>query len=328
MGRLDLIFALTGIQKVNTGHEFVVDSDFNVSLQERQFLPPEDWTVFDSMRRAGRLQSLPYVLWEKHPAAPVRPYAERSQKVIMRGGLHARRFILALFLMRHGLLDPNSGFVSSPYFADSMRPEFRYCGPCRQQFKQFGRYPRQKASEHWRTDCVSSAKWGGDDWTLDLGQWNNRCPESFYWLAQRFAKKHGDVYSGALEDLVNGKWLTSETHQELLGRITFTSDLKWLFSIYAAQRFWDAAAAGCINVLPMRTVDQVYFPEMHESEHYLPYSEDMGWLQEYFHTDEEEYNRITKNARALYDQWIVPGPHVLNTNLCRHIISKIEEHCA
>lgn len=332
MTNIDLIFAATGLQKVNFGHEFVVDKDFNVSLEKRQFLPPADWDMFSYLRAEGRIQSLPYVHWQRLPDHVVRPYATRSQKVIMRGGLHARRFILALFLMRQGLLDPNSGFTTSPYFADSMRPEFRYCDKCREIFRRNGgRYPWAMAQEDdWRNTygCTSTARWGEEEWTRDLGQWNNRCPESFYWLAGEFEQRHGHIEKPILESLVNAPWLTSEAHQELLGRITFTSDLKWLFSIYAAQRFWDAAAAGCVNVLPSRTADQVYFPAMNAGGHYLPYAEDMSDLEDAISITEGDYNQMTENTRTLYDRWIVPGPHVLNTNLCRHIIQKIEEHAS
>lgn len=328
MADIDLIFAATGIQKVNEGYEFVVDKDFNVSLDKRQFLPVDDWIVFNNMRKMGRLQSLPYVHWSKLPEQPVRPYAERIQKVIMRGGLHARRYILALFLMRHDLLDTNSGFVSSPYFSDSMRPEFRYCDECRRHYKATARQAIYFPG-HSVEGCNSPAFRGDGRWSFeDLGHWNNRCPRSFYWMAERFEKVHGPLNYSDVEKTLNGQWLTSEAHQELLGRITFTSDLKWLFSIYAAQRFWDAAAAGCMNVLPGRTIDQEYFPEMSMGEHYTCYHEGMYRFGEWFITGDSHYNHITQNARALYDQWIVPGPHVLNTNLARHIIEQIERHCA
>lgn len=331
MSKIDLIFAATGLQKVNEGHEFVVDQGFNVSLEKREFLPDDDWIVYNNMRKMGRLQSLPYVHWSRLPEQPVRHYSTRSQKVIMRGGLHARRFILALFLASQDLLDPNSGFVSSPYFADSMVPQFRYCDECRGLFRKHGRQFPLIGTNVSPSACNSPAKWGDPkDWCLDLGQWNNRCPASFYWLATQFRNRHGGYCCNTmLEKLVNAQWLTAEAHQELLGRITFTSDLKWLFSIYAAQRFWDAAAAGCVNVLPSRTADQEYFPAMRHGEHYSVYGEDMQSLAGEFilHT-ESSYNQITKAARALYDQCIVPGPHVLNTNLCRHIIQKIEEHAS
>ena len=328
MAGVDLIFAATGLQKINEGHEFVVDQDFNVSLEKREFLPEDDWIVYNNMRKMGRLQSLPYPHWVRLPEQPVRPYSQRSQKVIMRGGLHARRFILALFLASQDLLDPNSGFVSSPYFADSMVPQFRYCDECRSLFRKHGRQFPLVGTNVSSSACNSPAKWGDPkDWCLDLGQWNNRCPASFYWMAIQLRNRHGGYCSNTmLEKLVNAPWLTAEAHQELLGRITFTSDLKWLFSIYAAQRFWDAAAAGCVNVLPSRTADQEYFPAMNPGEHYKLFREDCSKLPEDFITIGMQYNEITQNARALYDQWIKPDGGALNSNLCRHIVNLIEQH--
>ena len=326
MTNIDLIFALTGIQKVNEGHEMVVDHDFNISLEKRQFLPAHDWLWFDELRKAGRIQSLPYVHWLPQPDIPARPYNERSQKVLIRGGNHARRFVLALMLMRKDLLDTNSGFVTAPYFAEDMNPQFRYCGPCRERY----RADKKATVGHVLPDCTSPARWGDQgSWTTELGQWNNACPRSFYWLAEQFEKKHGTIDKPALEKLLNAQWLPAKDHLEMLARITFTSDLKWLFSIYAAQRFWDAASVGCVNLLPARTMDQDYFPVMNRGEHYVVYFEDIAYF-----TDkgllftEAEYNSVSSAARALYTEWIQATDYALNTNLLRHIFTQIERHCA
>jgi len=332
MAATDLIFALTGIQKVNVGHEMVVDHDFNISLEKREFLPDDDWIVFNNMRKMGRLQSLPYVHWLAQPEVHARPYNERSQKVLIRGGNHARRFVLALMLMRKDLLDTNSGFVTAPYFADDMNPQFRYCELCRKEFRPQRKYPFI-SSNYMRDQCTSPATWGGEGWTTELGKWNNACPRSFYWLAEQFEKKHGAIDKTALEKLLNAQWLPAKDHQEMLARITFTSDLKWLFSIYAAQRFWDAAAVGCINLLPMRTRDQEFFPQMLDCEHYISYKKDLAWLPDMYifrdiYFGEDSYNAISANARALYDQWIKPGRFALNENLTAHIFQQIEKHCA
>jgi hypothetical protein len=333
MSQIDLIFALTGLQKFNHGHEVVVDKDFNVSLELRSFLPQADWTVFNDMRKAGRLQSLPYPHWSPLPELPARPYNERSQKVLIRGGCHARRFVLALMLMRKDLLDTNSGFVTAPYFAEDMNPRFRYCEPCRKEFKAHRKYPWREVKKA-EDDCTSPAIWGyvdeyrDFDWETELGRWNNACPRSFYWLAEQFEKKHGAIDKTALEKLLNAQWLPAQAHQEMLARITFTSDLKWLFSIYAAQRFWDAAAAGCINLLPSRTADQDYFPRMYAGEHYLTFPESFEALDLHALIAEYEYNEISANARALYSEWVKPGRFALNENLTAHIFSQIEKHCA
>jgi hypothetical protein len=330
MSEIDLIFALTGIQKVNEGHEMVVDQDFNISLEKREFLPEDDWIVFNNMRKMGRLQSLPYVHWTKQPDIPPRPYSERSQRVLIRGGNHARRFVLALMLMRKDLLDTNSGFVTAPYFAEDMNPQFRYCDQCRHEFHPLQHYS-WKARAYGNDRCTSPAKWGDPkDWTTELGKWNNACPRSFYWLAEQFEKRHGPIDKPALERLLNAQWLPAKDHLEMLARITFTSDLKWLFSIYAAQRFWDAAMVGCVNVLPARSAQQEYFPPMNCIEHFTTYDEGMehGQLIEDFSMDEADYNSVSRAARALYCEWIQATDYALNTNLLRRIFEQIERHCA
>lgn len=325
MANIDLIFALTGIQKVNEGHEMVVDQDFNITLEKREFLPEDDWIVFNNMRKMGRLQSLPYVHWTKQPDIPPRPYSERSQRVLIRGGNHARRFVLALMLMRKDLLDTNSGFVTAPYFAEDMNPQFRYCGPCRERY----RADKRATVGGVLPDCTSPARWGdAGSWETELGKWNNACPRSFYWLAEQFEKRHGPIDFLALEKLLNAQWFPAKDHLEMLAKITFTSDLKWLFSIYAAQRFWDAAMVGCVNLLPARTQDQDFFPVMNSGHHYTIYPDDCSILENCTVINEGHYNAISKSARALYTEWIQATDYALNTNLLRHIFETIERHCA
>jgi hypothetical protein len=318
---IDLMFMLTGIQKVNEGHEMIVKPDFTIGLEKRTFLPGEDWEVFNRMRLEGRLQSLPYVHAERQAHVEARPYNQRSQKVLMRGGHHMRRFILALKLIEIDRLDINSGFVTTPYFQDDMNPQFRYCDECRETWRMNKRYPW---NNHTRTCCTNEHARTFPPNLSDLGAWNNKCPQSFYDAAHSLAK----VDPAALALLLNARWLPQREHLEMLARITFTSDLKWLFSIYAAQRFWDAASVGCINVLPARTADQDYFPVMNPHEHYLYYSEELDRLGYEFEIGENEYNVISKNAKELYDSWMRPSDYIINTNLLRHIFSKIEEHTA
>lgn len=321
---IDLIFTLTGIQTVNHGHEFVIDDKFNVKLKPKEFLPPEDWKIFDYMRRSGRLQSLPYVPWHSIPDVPREPYSRRSQKALIRGGGHARRFILALFLMRQNLLDTNSGLVLSPYFAGDMNPQFRFCDECRTTWKANRQhYPYQPPVD--ALHCNSPARHAnGLDWDLsDLGQWNNRCPRSFYWMAEKFQKTHGPLDMSEVEKMVSARWLHPEDHMKMLARISFSSDLKWLHSIYAPQRFWEAASAGAINILPQRTVDQVYFPAMQPGRHYMVFGEQFEELQSDFRIDEKTYTEMAAETRALYDQWINPGRHGVNESLLCNIFEKI-----
>lgn len=312
MSKVDMFFMLSGIQKINEGHEFVVDKDFNIVLEERRFLPDEDWTAFNMMRITGRLKSLPYVHAERQPHVEAKPYNLRSQKALIRGGHHMRRFILALKLMNIDRLDTNSGFVTTPYFQDDMNPQFRYCAECRRIWKEHKRYPYFK----WRQCGCHLPP------LSDLGQWNNASPCLFYGFAEQFGVP--DTSMHLVEKLMNARWLPAREHLEMLARITFTSDLKWLFSIYAAQRFWDAAMVGCINLLPVRTMDQDYFPVMEPNVHYQVFDEEMTMLDTDFTIEESDYNNIARNSMALYNQWMRPSDYAISTNLLRKIFQDIE----
>lgn len=225
-----------------------------------------------------------------------------------------RRFILAVQLMKHNLLDCNSAFMKAPYFQDDMTPRFRYCEDCRNEWRKSGRYPyvpNKKASELCTNDCRHNLN--------DPNGWNNKCTQTFYEAAEKFGADMGQV-----ETLLHGNWLSQEQHLAMLARITFTSDLKWIFSIYAAQRFWDAAMVGCINVLPSRTMDQDYFPVMEPNVHYRVFGEDMASLRTDVAIDEAEYNSISKSAMALYNQWMRPSDYSINTNLLQKIFQDIK----
>lgn len=321
--KIDLMFMLSGVQRVNYGFEFIIDPKFNVSLEGRQFLPADDWVVFSGMRAAGRLQSLPYVHWNRQPNVDPKPFPQRSQQALIRGGGQLRRFVLALFLMQKGGLDINSGFFTRPYFEHSMNPQWRYCDSCRTQYWQdHARYRYRPKPE--RGDCNSPAQW-----EVNLNKhgieidWNNRCPKSFYWLAEQFEKRHGTVDKGALETLMNGQFMDQRQHLEILSRMAFSADFKWIFSIFAPQRFWDAALVGTLNYLPERTAYQDYFPVMKEGEHYLTFKEDFSDLS--VQIEEAKHQNITHNARVLYDQWIRPSEFNINTNLLEHIFKTIEK---
>lgn len=315
---IDLMFMLTGIQKINSGAEMIVNPDFTIGLEQRRFLPDEDWVTFNSMRESGRLQSLPYVHAERQPHVDARPYATRNQQVLIRGGHHMRRFILALKLMEIDRLDCNSGFVTEAYFQDGMNPQFKYCGECRTEWKRSRRYPSGNGTPDSCTNPHAKPLN-----LSDLGAWNNKCPQSFYDAANMLG-----VPPSKIEHLLNARWLAQQQHLEMLARITFTSDLKWLFSIYAAQRFWDAASVGCINLLPSRTADQDYFPKMEEGEHYMTYVESFGELDRQVVVTEPEYNNISRNSKALYDDYMRPTNFAIGTPILKHIFNKIEEHAA
>jgi hypothetical protein len=314
--QIDLMFMLTGIQKVNIGHEMIMKPDFTIGLEERRFLPDADWEVFNSMRASGRLQSLPYAHLDRQPSVEARPYSTRNHQAFIRGGHHMRRFILMMKLMEIGKLDCNSGFFTAPYFMDSMNPQFRYCDECRVEWRKLGKY---KTGNPTPSSCRNPVANPMD--ISDLSVWNNKCPQSFYSVASALGFSPSKI-----EHLFNVRWLTQQQHLEMLARITFTSDLKWLFSIYAAQRFWDAASVGCINLLPSRTADQEYFPKMEAGTHYEIFDEKMDGLVAESMITKDHYDNISRNAKALYEEWMKPSELAINTNLLRHIFQKIEEH--
>lgn len=318
----DVIFTMTGIQLVNQGLELEFDDEFNPVLIPKPFMEPDAWERFDRMRYTGRLHSLPYVHWNQLPEVQRMPYEKRDARVMIRGGPHARRVLLAFWLMRANLLHPSSGFDVRNYFKEDMQPILRFCDECRAVYNVKERYPHH-VPINAPQDCTSRAKWGGDLQLDYLGYWNNRCPRSFYWLAERFGRAHGFLDSTMLESLFNTDWLTPEEHLAMLNGAMFTSDLKWLHSIYAAQRYWDATAAGCINLLPSRTTDQVYFPDIAPNVHYLTFQEDFSMLEFDARTDKGEYEFITENNYQLYRQWIRPDGYALNSNLIRHIIERL-----
>lgn len=319
---IDLIFMVSGVATRNEGKDMVVDEDFTVRLVDSPFVPVDEWEIFDRMRRAGKLQSLPYVTWQPTPEVRRAPYRERSQKCILRGGGHSRRFLLALFLMRHDLLDPNSGFFLRDYFDDNMNPQFRFCDHCRADYKAHRRarnLPASPACNHPMTN-------GNGDYSFsNLGKWNNRCPRSFFRMAERFQMKHGSVDFGQIEKMLNDRFLDAKEHLEMLGRITFTSDLKWINSIYAPQRFWEAASAGCINVLPERTMAHEFFPVIKPGQHYLVFEETFQNLPLAFSIDHGTYNEMAGECRQLYERWLAASQFGINTNLLSHIFEEMRK---
>lgn len=326
---VDLIFMVSGVPITNEGNEIDVDDEFNVSVHPKLFLDEHAWGIFNTMRMNGQLKSLPYVPWQPIPDVPWSPYDQRSQKVILRGGGHARRFILALFLMLKDKLDcPNSGFVLFPYFAEDMNPQFRFCDSCRASYRQHNKRavyePNQDAAgcngPHRKQD------WPGTEWTFrDIGQWNNRCPKSFFWMAEQFAKRHGAVDMKLVEEMLNARWLDPKEHMARMGRILFTADLKWVHSIYQPQRFWEAASAGVINVMPQRALQQTYFPETKPLQHFLVFEENMQHLDLAFSLDAATYKEMALETRHLFDTWLNPGRFGINANLLNHIIDQMRQ---
>lgn len=320
---MDLIFMVSGVQRENMDYDFRVTEDFEVETFEKPFLEHEAWITFRSMANSGRLQSLPYVPWTPIPLGRNEPWAKRSQKTILRGGGHSRRFLLALMLGRIDKLDPNSGFVLGPYFADDMNPAFRYCDSCLADFKKHHHARRLPPA----AECNSPAFVRHDEemgyLMENLGHWNNRCPRSFYWMAEQVNKRYGGVDMAIVEKMLNARWLHPNEHMAMLRRILFTSDVKWMHSIYQPQRYWEAAAAGCVNILPDRVRSQSYFPDTKPGEHYLVFEEPFKNLPLAFSLDEGPYREISEANQDLFEQWIQPTEFKTNTRLLAYMIDLI-----
>lgn len=314
------IFMLSGVPNRNYSHATVIDSEFNITTEKRQYLPDKDWQVFDFLRERGALQSLPYIIWNNLPIPARKPFAEKRATVLFRGGGHFLRIVAFLVALKNGCADPASGFLLRDYFNDSMPTQFRYCDECRAIFKQFNRYPMDVGTGD---ECQSVAEWGDE---LDLsnpGLWNNRCPKSFLWLAEQFQKKHGPIDMQALCNALNFQSEPEPRHRETVRDVRFFADCKWEFSIYAAQRFWEAASVGTVNLLPARANDQDYFPPMYDGEHYWTFGDDLESVDSHI-TTEEQYQAVADNANALWEKWIKPGKYVLSENLLRHIFDLIQ----
>lgn len=316
---IDKMFMLSGIQTHNYDVDPVFDENFNVTLVQKQFLPENHWQNFEAFR--PKMNSLPYVLWENPAVPPKVNFSERRKSIIFRGGNHFLRVLTYLFALRNKVADQDSGFSAYPYFEDSMNPQFRFCDECRSKWKPGQYYPYQPNPQ--RADCTSIAEWGGKLNLQNPGHWNNRCPKSFYWLAEQFQKTHGPLEMGKFQTAINGRFWDYKRHLETLRNAMFFADYKWVFSINTPQRFWEAAMARTIYLVPDRTKFQDYFPAIQKDEHYMTFSEDFGGLDA--EVSEEKFNHITDNCSKMHTEWMSPSQYKISTNLLKHIFERIEE---
>lgn len=318
---IDVVFKIAGIQKENFATDMQVGEDFSFNLSERRFQSDESWARYKRMHQANRLHPLPHVPW-RTPSYDSVPH--KDGKVLVRGGNHYDRFILFLNLLNRGLASPKSGFSTRVYFEEWMSPQFRYCDPCRQEWGKCGKSPYRV--DGIRGSCNSPANWGdqGGSVSNQSGAWNNRCPRSFYWLARQFEERHGRIDPEILEVALNGTYLDDGPFYDILANASFYADLKWIYSIYAPPRFWEAAETKTVNLMPLRTNDQIHFPHIEEGVHYVTYKEDFSDLAKV--NDIANAAEIAENSRAVHREWIKADTGwTLNTKLMKHIVRKIEE---
>lgn len=314
------IFMITGVQTTNYSAATVIDSDFRIRTETRKFVGDTYWEMFDEMRRDGTIQPLPYVQWSRHTPPARLSFEQRRPTVLFRGGHHFQRVLAYFFALQRGFADPASGFLARDYFCEDMNPDFRFCQQCREIFRANGDFFPAWAKTIAK--CSSPAPWGGE---LDLSNtslWNNRCPESFYWLAQKFSEKHGSISLSEVERALNFRPETEQDHLATTGMARFAADCKWEFSIHASQRFWEAASVGTVMLLPRRANDQGYFPCIMDGEHYITYSEDFSDFTA--DVDKERYEHISENVFRLWEKWMKPTEtYAISPNLLRHIFNQM-----
>lgn len=316
------IMMLSGIQTTNTSLETTFNENFDIIEEPRKFLHDAEWDVYSRLHQKGILKSLPYVPWSVPKIPPRTSFQHRRNTALFMGGNHLFRFIAYLKAMSEGFADKASGFATRDYFNEGMAQQFRYCQPCRETFRgNGGRFPYTENSDS--STCQSEEPWG-DGKVLSPENpchWNNRCPKSFYWLARKFNDRWGGIDFSQVDSALNHRPISDSAHLSLVSDCMFYADSKWTFTINMAQRFWQAASVGTINLVPKRTADQEYFPNVIDGVHYKSFKDDFSGMNP--NITEEEFNTISNNAFDLFDKWIRPTEYRISTNLLKHIFDEI-----
>ena len=100
-------------------------------------------------------------------------------------------------------------------------------------------------------------------------------------------------------------------------------DFKWIFSIYAPPRFWEAANARTINIVPRFTNTQLHFPDMKDGEHYLSYDVDFSDINELSMIRREQYEYISNNCYKAYNEYIKGTEYIISTKLLEYMFKNI-----
>jgi hypothetical protein len=329
---VDLIFKVSGVPKRNEVSEVNLDRNFQVHVSQEKYLPDDKWQEFTKIR--PRIRPLPYALW--HPLVPCgtpnRPASARSGKVLIRGGNHFWRVILAFRLMQDGLLDARSEFATAAYFKPEMERRFQFCDACKAEKGQHGRSlydapPRPKECTNPATCWEYPGEFFGGPMfgKHDHGLWNNRCPHSFLHLAKEFERCRGPLDRNFLEKLFNGDMRDESAFVEDLSQASYAGDLKWLNTINLPPRFWEAASVGTPSLYAARTADQDYWPEVVEGVHYATYSEDMTHFP--IRPEDERWNwdLISQEVHALYETKMRGTEYAISNALLSYMTDAIKE---
>jgi hypothetical protein len=305
---VDLIFKVAGIQKNPLSMNTTVKYDLSFGSTTMKFMDDQNWEIYSAMKAENRIHSLPYVLWENFDVPNI-PFNRRKNLALVRGGHHYLRVLLLFNLIKYGLVDDNSVFNTNGYIG-------QFCPNCADIFRN-GRMTMDLI-RNMTSDCRLPFE-RTQGFFQDRGDWNNGCPSKYFELAELLG-----INRRMVENALNGSYLQITDFYDLLNKYTMYSDMKWIFSIYAPPRFWEAACAHTVNHVPCRTADQDYFPEMKAGEHYITYAESFADLEASVDLSQKDYKRIADNAFDLYDKWIKAGQYKLSTNLMDHILDTIE----
>lgn len=307
--QIPLLFTISGVQKVNFSNRSVMTPNMTVSLVLERFLSDAAWERYHAMHQAGGLLPLPYVPWDRLESVEVP--AQKTPKVLFRGGNHFWRFVAFLHALKAGVAHPASGFLTEDYFREDMVPQFRYCEKCRAQKPMY--YPVMAECECPKLSLENPL------------EWNNRTPRAFMRLAfDFFFECGGRLPVEEVQQALNFKRQSPREHLQAIADAAFFADAKWEFSIHTAQRFWEAASVGTVNLLPQRANDQEHFPYIEEGIDYCTFEDSFGDWSDLGEAASWDTYRIAHNARALYEHWIKPSEYVTNTNLLAHILGKIQ----
>lgn len=330
---IDLIFKISGVPKRNEVNEVNLDRNFQVQVSQEKYLPDPQWEQFDKIRQSGRIKPLPYVLWNQivPHGTPNRPANHRSGKVLIRGGNHFWRVVLAFRLMQEGLLDERSEFATAAYFKPEMERRFQYCDACKMEKAQHGRSlydaplrPKDctnpKTCWHLPGEFFGGPMFGRHE----FGMTNNRCPHSFLHLAKEYERCRGPLDKNFLEKLFNGDMRDVSAFTEDLSQASYAGDLKWLLTINLPPRFWEAASVGTPSFYATRTADQDYWPHVTAGEHYFTYPEDMQdfGIRE---RSTEEWTAVSQAVHALYNDKMRPTEHAISNALLEYMANAIKE---
>ena len=329
---LDLIFKVSGVPKRNEIAETNLDRNFQIQISAEKYLPDDKGAEFERIR--PRIRPLPYVLWNPlvDSGYPVVPVERRRGKVLIRGGNHFWRVVLAFRLMQEGLLDERSEFHTGAYFNPKMERRFQYCDECKAEKSSHGRSLYDAPMRH--QNCTNPATgwniegefFGGPMFgRREHGYWNNRCPHSFLQLAKEYERCRGPLDKDFLEKLFNGDMRPHGSFVPDLSSASYAGDSKWLNTINIPPRFWEAASLGTPSLYLDRTQDQDYWPHMTAGEHFKTYPENMGIFPIRGDDEPREWTEISRAVKALYEEKMRGTDHSISNSLLKYMVGAIDE---